>query len=107
MDSPNINSGVLDEFRRLIGDTSYTHVQLELSCDAEDATIALVEVTDNRLITSITTGATAELDLDLLDSTLDSIEKLVNHIRGITGYTARVLQDGDGSHASADLEIIF
>jgi hypothetical protein len=106
VDSPNSSAGILDEFRRQIGDTTYSYVQCEISCDDPSATTALVEVTDNQLITTIAGGSAASLSLDLLDPDYGTIEKLVAEIRARSLYSARLASDGEGTHHSSDLEVI-
>lgn len=105
-DSPNSGGGLLDEFRRRIGDTSYNYVQLEVSCDDAGATQALLEITDTNLITTITGGTATPLDLDLFDPDMETVEKLAAKIRSNALYAATVAMDGEGSHSSSDLEII-
>jgi hypothetical protein len=105
-DSPNSRGGLLNEFRRLIGDTTYRYIQCEISCDDSSATGALLEITDSHLITTITGGTADSLDLDLTQPQFDIIELLVNEVRSHPLYSARVASDGEGTHASGDLEII-
>lgn len=106
MDSPNSGGGLLDEFRRQIGDTSYTYVQMEIVCDDPAATVALVEVTDTHLLTTISGGTALPLNIDLASSDADTVEKLVQRIRESDQYSANVVSDGESQHASSDLEII-
>lgn len=106
-DSPNATGGILDEFRRQIGDTSYLYVQCEIVCDDALATAATVEVTDAHLITTVDgINATAEpFDLDLTLPANDTVEKLCANVRSHTKWSASVASDGENSHASSDLEI--
>lgn len=105
-DSPNSRGGLLNEFRRQIGDTNYRYLQCDISCDDPAATNALLEITDTHLITTIDGGTAEDLDLDLTQPQYSSIELLVNAIRAKSGYSARVASDGEGTHDSTDLEII-
>jgi hypothetical protein len=105
-DSPNSGGGLLGEFRRQIGDTAYNYVQMDVVCDDQGATGALVEVLDSTLITYITGGTAAPLNIDLFSSEADTIEKLVTKIRTTAQYSASVASDGESQHASADLAII-
>jgi hypothetical protein len=105
-DSPNSNDGIVGEFRRHIGDTSYTYVQMEIACDDAAATKAYVEVSDTIFSTTIENGDTEDLEQDLTAPAVDTIEKLVSFITAHANYGAWVVSDGEGSHASADLEII-
>jgi hypothetical protein len=109
VDSPNSGGGLLDEFRRRLGDTAYNFVQCEVSCDDPAATVAIVEVTDSHFITTITGGATLAVDLDLTDPAYDTIEKLVNFLAARTAtkiYRALMASNGEPTHASTDLAII-
>lgn len=105
--SPHSDGGLLNEFRRRIGDTAYTYVQCEISCDDETATVATLEVTDSHLITTVADSDSATaLNLDLQQPEYGTIERLVHYINGLDGYAARVASDGEGIHVSDDLEII-
>ena len=106
MDSPNAGGGLLGEFRRRIGDTTYSYVQMDVACDDAAATVALVEVSDFTFSTSISGGTAAPLSFDLADPAYETIEKLVTAIRNSPKYSAAVALDGEATHASTDLEII-
>lgn len=105
--SPSNDGGLLNEFRRRIGDTAYTYTQCEISCDDASATIALLQVSDSHLITTLANAAEAiALTLDLHDVAYGTIERLVHYINSQAGYAARVASDGEGIHVSADFEVI-
>jgi hypothetical protein len=106
VDSPHSGGGLLDEFRRQIGDTAYTYIQMEIVCDDLAATTALVEVTDTHLLTTIAGGTATALNIDLASEDANTVEKLVQRIRQSAKYSANVVSDGEGQHASTDLEII-
>jgi len=105
-DSPNATGGMLDEFRRQIGDTSPTYVQCEVVCDDPLATKALVEVTDSDIVFTVEGGTATGFELDLTQPATDTIEKLCATIRTHEKFSASVASDGEGVHASSDLEII-
>jgi hypothetical protein len=105
-DSPNLSDGIVGEFRRKIGDTVYNFAQFTFQCKDPVSSVALVEISDNNLLTDITAGSAAELNIDLSDPAVDTIEKLVAHINAQSQYRAALLADGDALHPSTDLEII-
>lgn len=104
--SPNSGGTLIDEFRRQIGDTVFNYVQLDVTCQDTGATQALIEVSDNHLITVINGGTANSLDIDLEAFETATIERLVQAINGEADYIAHVTGDGEGTHAANDLEII-
>lgn len=92
---------LLKELREKIKDVR--HGQHSLTISVVDASSAIMEVTDGRLITSISGGSAPDLNLGLTDSRYDTIGKLHQAISRSPGYVSNMDQDADPDHASIDI----
>lgn len=103
-DSPTYGVTLTDKLRTIIKDTAWTFGQMELQ--SLTGASALVEVTDDTLITTTTgTGAPASQQLHFAEEANATIEQLAS-VLNAAGYIAVLLEDADPHHATTDLRVI-
>ena len=97
-------TSLLAELRRKIKDTTRSVRAFSLAVDSSTASSALAEVTGGRLIVTVASGSTPDIDLSLTDPRYDTIGKLTQAISRTPGYAVQLSQDAGEDHASFDLE---
>ena len=103
-DSPTYGATLTDELRKIIKDTAWVFGQMELQAIA--GTSALVEVTDDTLITTTAgAGAPVAQHLHFSDAANSTIEGLIAVLKAAS-YDAEALEDADPHHATTDLRIM-
>jgi hypothetical protein len=95
---------LLVQLRRRITDVRASYKAVDLCVSDPDVNRAVAEVVNGHLVVTVSGGTAPSIDIDLLDSRYDTVEKLHQHLSRLQGYTASLSEDANRDHLSADVE---
>lgn len=95
---------LLAQLRRVIKDTHPSMNAIGLGVSEATVTNAVLELTQDRLVFVCSGGSVRPFDIDLTDSSYETVGKLFQQFQRMPGMAVSLDKDADPDHLSTDLE---